>query len=117
MKVLVVDDALMIRKILTNILIESGHESITAANAKEALQILDEFEGIEIILSDLNMPGLNGLELLAEIRKKEQFKEIPFYLVTVDTNLLNYRQEDLAGIAGHITKPFTAEDILSLLTP
>lgn len=116
MKILVVDDALTIRKIITKILIEAGHESITAANSTEALQILDEFEGIELILCDLHMPGLNGLELLSEIRKKDKFKNLPFYLVTVDTNITHYSEADLAGVSGHITKPFTQEDILSILS-
>ena len=115
MQILVVDDALIIRKIITKILIEAGHESITAANGTEALQILNELEGIEIILSDWNMPGMNGFELLTEIRKNEKFKDIPFYLVTVNANIDNFEEADLAGISGYITKPFTAEDILSVL--
>lgn len=115
MQILIVDDSLIIRKIITKILIEAGHESITAANGTEALQILDDFQGIEIILSDWNMPGMNGFELLTEIRKKEKFKDIPFYIVTVNANIDNFEEADLAGISGYITKPFTPQDILNIL--
>ncbi len=115
MQILVVDDALMTRKIITKILIEAGHESITAANGDEALKLIDEFASIEVILSDWNMPEMNGIELLKEIRKREDFQTIPFYLISAKANKGDLAEADQYGVTGFIAKPFTPADIMEIL--
>ncbi len=115
MQILVVDNALMIRKVLTKILIEAGHESITATSGKEALKLIDEFENVKIIISSWNMPGMDGIKLLMEIRKKKEFQTIPFYLISARAYNGDLAGTDQQCIIGFISKPFTPEDIIGIV--
>lgn len=105
---LVVDDFATMRRIVSNLLRESGAVDITEAeNGAEALRKL-ETGRIKFVVSDWNMPNMNGLELLQAVRNSPQLKDLPFLLVTAEARKENIVDAAQAGADGYIVKPFTA---------
>jgi two-component system chemotaxis response regulator CheY len=104
---LVVDDFSTMRRIVRNLLKESGFaEADEAEDGVVALQKL-RASTFDFVVSDINMPNMNGFQLLAEIKKDEKLKHIPVLMVTAEA-----RKEDIVlaaqqGAAGYIVKPFT----------
>jgi two-component system chemotaxis response regulator CheY len=107
LRFLIVDDFSTMRRIIRNLLKESGF-----ANAEEAedgavaLHMLKN-GNFDFVVSDINMPNMNGFQLLAEIKKDDKLKRLPFLLVTAEA-----RKEDIVmaaqqGASGYIVKPFT----------
>ncbi len=107
MKFLIVDDFSTMRRIVRNLLKESGYpEADEAEDGVVALQKLRTTR-FDFVVSDINMPNMNGFELLAEIKKDEKLKHLPVLMVTAEA-----RKEDIVaaaqgGAAGYIVKPFT----------
>lgn len=112
MKFLVVDDFPTMRRIIGNMLKTlSPNSSIKdAEDGKQALGIL-EIEHIDFILTDWNMPVMDGLELLKAIRSDEKLKHLPVLLVTAEAKKENIVSAAQAGADGYIVKPFTEETL------
>ncbi len=104
---LVVDDFSTMRRIVRNLLKESGFaEADEAEDGVVALQKL-RASNFDFVISDINMPNMNGFQLLAEIKKDDKLKHLPVLMVTAEA-----RKEDIVlaaqqGAAGYIVKPFT----------
>ena len=118
LRFLVVDDFSTMRRIVRNLLKESGYtEADEAEDGVVALQKLRN-SNFDFVVSDINMPNMNGFQLLMEIKKDEKLKHIPVLMVTAEA-----RNEDIVmaaqqGAAGYIVKPFTKatlEDKVSLI--
>jgi two-component system chemotaxis response regulator CheY len=95
------------RRIVRNLLKESGYTE--ADEAEDGVSALSKLRGakFDFVISDINMPNMNGFQLLSEIKKDEQLKHIPVLMVTAEA-----RKEDIVaaaqqGAAGYIVKPFT----------
>lgn len=107
LRFLVVDDFSTMRRIVRNLLKEIGFsEADEAEDGVAALQKLRSSK-FDFVVSDINMPNMNGFQLLAEIKKDEKLKHIPVLMVTAEA-----RKEDIVlaaqqGAAGYIVKPFT----------
>src|SRR3990167_6116069 len=107
LRFLVVDDFSTMRRIVRNLLKESGYaEGDEAEDGVVALQKLRN-SSFDFVVSDINMPNMNGFQLLAEIKKDEKLKHLPVLMVTAEA-----RKEDIvlaaqSGAAGYIVKPFT----------
>lgn len=107
LRFLVVDDFSTMRRIVRNLLKESGFtEADEAEDGVAALQKLRS-SPFDFVVSDINMPNMNGFQLLSEIKKDERLKHIPVLMVTAEA-----RKEDIVlaaqqGAAGYIVKPFT----------
>ena len=107
MKFLVVDDFSTMRRIVRNLLKEAGHSS--ADEAEDGVVALQKLRagGFAFVVTDINMPNMNGFDLLAAIKKDESLKHLPVLMVTAEA-----RKEDIVraaqdGAAGYIVKPFT----------
>jgi two-component system chemotaxis response regulator CheY len=118
LRFLVVDDFSTMRRILRNLLKESGYaECDEAEDGVVAMQKLRN-TNFDFVVSDINMPNMNGFQLLAEIKKDDKLKHIPVLMVTAEA-----RKEDIVmaaqqGAAGYIVKPFTKatlEDKVNLI--
>jgi two-component system, chemotaxis family, chemotaxis protein CheY len=111
--VLIVDDSAAIRKILHRVLVQAEvplgkvHE---ASDGKEGLEKLKS-EKIGLILSDINMPNMDGIEFLTNIKADESFKSIPILMVTTEGSQAKVMQALELGAAGYVKKPFTADQI------
>jgi two-component system response regulator PilR (NtrC family) len=107
-KVLVVDDEQGMRDFLTMLLEKQGHRVITAADGEQALQLVAE-QTPDLVISDLRMPNVDGIGLLAGIRK--QYPELPVILVTAYASSDSTIQAMRLGADDYITKPFRIEEI------
>lgn len=104
---LVVDDMSTMRRIVKTILKDSGYEDIEEAeDGLDALKKLRESK-FDFVVSDWNMPNLDGLEMLKEIRADDSLKHLPVLLVTAEAKKENIIQAAQAGADGYIVKPFT----------
>ncbi|NOZ86857.1 MAG: sigma-54-dependent Fis family transcriptional regulator [Deltaproteobacteria bacterium] len=111
-RVLVVDDEVNLRKVLTAILEQDGHIVEQAGNGIEALKLLDAFKP-EVVITDLKMPKLSGMDLLRELKKRSPGTQV--FLITAygtkDTAVAALK----AGAMDYITKPFEQDEILELV--
>jgi two-component system chemotaxis response regulator CheY len=109
MRVLVVDDFPTMRKILKNVLRQIRLDNVLEAqNGKEALRILRE-EKVDLIICDLLMPEMNGMELLQACKDDPEMCDIPFIMVTAEAQKKAVMEAIKAGVDHYITKPFTPE--------
>lgn len=111
MKTLVIDDMNTMRKIIKKMLKEIGFINIEEANdGKPAWQMIQEAHEAgtpyQFIVSDWNMPGLSGLDLLKQIRADERFKKLPFLMITAEAEQSNVVIAVKAGVSNFIVKPF-----------
>ncbi len=111
MKVLVVDDFATMRRIVKGVLKELGFKNvIEAENGKAALSELKK-EEIGLVISDWNMPEMTGIDLLKAVRANDQYKELPFIMVTAEGQKNNVIEAVKAGVTNYIVKPFTPETL------
>jgi two-component system chemotaxis response regulator CheY len=111
MKVLVVDDFSTMRRIVKNILRQLGFENIIEADDGESAVRKLESERIDFVISDWNMPKMSGLELLKWVRSHDEFKDMPFLMVTAEAQKENVLEAVKAKVSNYIVKPFTAETL------
>lgn len=111
--VLVVDDSAAIRKILTRVLRQTGlaiqtiHE---AGDGQDALALM-ALHRIDLVLSDINMPKMDGLQLLASLKASPQWRNIPVVMITTEGGETKVAEAVKLGAAGYVRKPFTADQI------
>jgi two-component system, chemotaxis family, chemotaxis protein CheY len=111
--VLIVDDSAAIRKILQRVLRQTDlplGEIQEAGDGTEAVEILKS-RSFGLILSDINMPQMDGLQLLAEIKKMEHLKNVPVIMITTEGGQGKVMEAVQLGATGYVRKPFTAEQI------
>ena len=109
LRFLVVDDFSTMRRIVRNLLKESGYaEADEAEDGVAALQKLRALK-FDFVVSDINMPNMNGFQLLSEIKKDEKLKHIPVLMVTAEAKREQIIEAAQAGVNGYVVKPFTAQ--------
>jgi two-component system chemotaxis response regulator CheY len=111
--VLVVDDSAAIRKILQRVLRQTGMSIRTiyeAGDGQQALEVL-KAQKIALVLSDINMPTMDGLQLLASVRTSAQWRHIPVVMITTEGGEAKVGEAVRLGAAGYVRKPFTADQI------
>jgi two-component system chemotaxis response regulator CheY len=116
--ILIVDDSLTMRKVIRKTISISGFQMgdcWEAGNGQEALSMVNS-HGVDLILADLNMPVMNGLEMVRELRKDEKNGKIPVVLVTTEGSEKRLEEAYGLGINGYIQKPFHPEAIRDILT-
>jgi two-component system chemotaxis response regulator CheY len=110
-RILTVDDMATMRKIIKSLLNQLGYTNIDEAeNGKEALAKLKQNK-YDLVLLDWNMPEMDGITLLQEIRKDPQLKDIPVIMVTAEAKKENVLLAIQSGANNYIVKPFTAETL------
>jgi two-component system, chemotaxis family, chemotaxis protein CheY len=106
--VLIVDDFLTMRRIVRKILRDLNFEDIIEAeDGSAALDVLKRTR-VDLIVSDWNMPRMTGLELLKEVRSTDSIKDIPFLMLTAESQKENIVEAVKARVSNYIVKPFTA---------
>lgn len=109
-KILVVDDEEMIRDLCYHILTDEGYQVVTAQNGAAALEELNR-SGADLMISDIKMPGMNGLELFERVKDRSQ--DIVTVLITGHGTLDTAIESLMRGVEGFVLKPFTQEELLS----
>lgn len=108
LRFLVVDDFATMRRIVRNLLKDLGYNNVEEAeDGNDALGKL-QLSSFDFVISDWNMPNMDGLQLLNEIRKDDRFKAIPVLMVTAEAKKENIIAAAQAGASGYVVKPFTA---------
>ena len=118
--ILVVDDSLNIRRLVVDSLQKLGFVKIsTAEDSNEALGKLAFFVAtptpVKLVLSDLNMPGPSGLEFLKQVRASSEYAQLPFILVTTESEKGAVIEAAVSGVCGYIVKPFNLETLTKRL--
>ena len=109
MKILLIDDFATMRKVIKNLLKQTGYNNISEAeDGLEALKTLKS-EKVDFIISDWNMPNMTGFELLKAVRAESAIKGLPFLMVTAEGLQENVVAAVKAGVSNYIVKPFTAD--------
>lgn len=115
-KALVVDDSKTIRIIIRRILTELGYTVCEAGNGVEALKVLEaEKDAVQLVLADWNMPEMNGLELVIQIRQKPEYAGLKVLMVTTETEMDQMSSALAAGANEYVMKPFTKEILMEKL--
>ncbi len=111
MNILVVDDFSTMRRIVKNLLAEIGFNNIVEADdGKTALPIL-EGGGIDFLVTDWNMPGMPGIDLLKAVRADPKLASLPVLMVTAEAKREQIMEAAQAGVNGYVVKPFTADTL------
>ena len=117
MKLLIVDDSATMRKIIMRSIRQSGlkvDKFLEAGNGKEALDVIGS-NPVDIVLVDINMPEMNGLEFLERLRSSPATKKLPVVMITTEGSENIVKKAERLGLNGFIRKPFTPEVIASTL--
>ena len=118
-RALIVDDSSVMRKIVERALRQAGLESLVVYEAGSGTEGLDLLRGqrVDLILSDINMPSMDGLEFLRQIRLQDLAQGTPVVMITTESSEEHVRQAIQAGARGYIRKPFTAEQVKERVLP
>ncbi len=116
--VLIVDDSRTMRQVIKKALSLSGFkvgECLEAGNGREALEVLSR-AWVDLILSDIHMPVMDGFGLLQALREDDNWQDLPVVMITTEANEQRLQKAMALGARGYIRKPFTPENIRSFLT-
>lgn len=115
--ILVVDDSESIREFLLFTLVNNGYKVFSGVNGIDGLKYFSEgSEAIDLVITDLHMPEMDGIEFIQEIRKLEKFKHLPILFLTTESGITQKMQAKKAGATGWIVKPITPEKLLTVLS-
>ena len=117
--VLVVDDSAMMRNVVLRLLKQAKIEFesvLEAGDGNEALKILRSND-VSLIMCDINMPNMSGIELLKAIKEEKLAVGVPIVMVTTETSEPQVRQAILYGARGYLKKPFTVDHIVNSVWP
>ncbi len=110
--IMIVDDSATIRQTVKLTLIKAGYEIVEANDGKDALNKLNG-KKVHLIISDVNMPIMDGITLLKEIKKSASHKFVPIMMLTTESQQSKVQEGKLAGAKAWLVKPFRPEQLLS----
>lgn len=114
-RILVVEDSTAMRTLITVALESSGdYRVLTAANGFEALRILPR-EEVDLVITDINMPDINGLELISYIRKLPRYATVPLFIVSSEGSDRDREKGISLGANEYLVKPFDPERLTALV--
>jgi two-component system chemotaxis response regulator CheY len=108
MSILVVDDFSTMRRIIKGLLQDSGFANITEADDGLTALSLLKAGNFDLLITDWNMPGMQGVELLRQVRADERMKKLPVLMLTAEATRAQIVAAAQAGVSGYVIKPFTA---------
>jgi len=111
---LIVDDSAAMRQLITFTVKDAGHEVLLAENGREALEKLKNAR-VDMVITDLNMPEMDGITLITELRKMADYKFIPILMLTTESQVTKREEGRAAGASGWIVKPFSPEKFLEVV--
>lgn len=116
LKILVVDDSETVRLKITQLLKQLGHKVLEAENGVVALEVLRGNPDLELCICDINMPEMDGLTFVEEVRKKnDKTKDLTFFMCTTETSKAHRDKAKSLGVRGWIHKPYKDSQIIHLV--
>lgn len=113
--ILIVDDSASIRELVSISLEEFGYQIIKGNDGADGLNKLKEHEQVDLVITDLNMPIMDGLTFLKEIRKDEKYKYTPILILTTESGINLRNEAKQFGATGWIIKPFEKEKLIQVI--
>lgn len=113
-KILIADDSATMRLMLSETLISAGFDVIQAKDGAEAYKLASELKP-NLIITDLNMPELDGIELIKKLRQENNLKGIPILMLTTESQEEKKLEGKKAGATGWIVKPFRPEQLINVI--
>lgn len=111
-RILIVDDVTPIRDIVISILQKRGHRIFEAKSGDEALGIARE-KKVHMVLTDVNMPGMDGISMIERMRGLENYKSVPIIVLAKDAKDSNIERAKAAGAIDWVAKPFTEDSLVN----
>jgi two-component system, chemotaxis family, chemotaxis protein CheY len=118
-RALIVDDSSVMRKIVERALRQAGIDALVvheAGSGNDGLEVLKS-QQVDLILSDINMPAMDGLEFLRQIRALSLAPGVPIVMITTESSEEHVKQAIQAGAKGYLRKPFTADQVKERVLP
>ena len=112
-KILVVDDSSTVRDEVAGFLRKNGLDVDTAVDGKDGLAKLRMSPGTRLVISDVNMPNMDGITLVRELRNRASYKYVPLLVLTTEATTERKQQGKAAGATGWLVKPFNPERLLA----
>ena len=112
--ILAVDDAAIMRRMVSFTLGGAGHEVLEAPDGVMAMKVL-KARAVDLIITDIHKPNMNGIELVRQLRALPNFRKTPIILLTTESDPGKKAEGRAAGATGWIVKPFTQEQLLAIV--
>jgi two-component system chemotaxis response regulator CheY len=112
--ILTVDDAATMRRMVSFTLKGAGHETLEAQDGSNALTLL-KARPVDLVITDINMPNMDGIELIRQLRALPTFTKVPILLLTTESDPVKKAEGRAAGATGWIVKPFSQEQLLAVV--
>jgi two-component system, chemotaxis family, chemotaxis protein CheY len=109
-RIMIIDDVSSIRSIVSSMLEKHGHRVFAVGSGEEAIQ-LAQAKRVHLVITDVNMPGMDGLTLISHMKKIEHFKSTPIAVLAKGAKDENIDKAKLAGACDWIVKPFTEDSL------
>ena len=113
--IFLVDDSATILLSISNVLTKAGFAVEKASNAAEALTKFRASVKVDLLITDLNMPGMNGIEFIREVRKLPAYKFMPILFLTTESQQSMRMEAKAAGASGWLVKPATADELINTI--
>jgi two-component system chemotaxis response regulator CheY len=114
-KILIVDDSAAIRQSISFILKQEGYETVEATDGLEALNMLGSIDALDLMITDVNMPNLDGIGFIKKAREIAKFKFTPILVLTTESQGSKMNEGKEAGATGWIVKPFNSDKLLGIV--
>jgi len=112
--IMTADDSASVRQMVGFTLREAGYEVVEAVDGRDALDKLTG-SGVNMLITDLNMPNMDGIELIRNVRAQQQFKFMPIIMLTTESQDSKKQEGRSAGATGWIVKPFKPEQLVAVV--
>ncbi|MEE4357100.1 MAG: response regulator [Desulfococcaceae bacterium] len=112
--IMTADDSASVRQMVSFTLKQAGYDVVEAVDGEEALAKL-RTNKVNMLVTDLNMPKLDGIELIREIRNDSRYKFMPIIMLTTESQIAKKQEGKAAGATGWIVKPFRPEQLLAVI--
>jgi len=113
--ILIIDDSESIREVIASGLETAGYSVVKGINGEDGLLCLQNNPDVELIITDLNMPVMDGITFLKEVRKSDKHKYLPVIILTTESQEAKKQEARNAGATGWIIKPFSREKLINVI--
>ncbi|MBN2063218.1 MAG: response regulator [Sedimentisphaerales bacterium] len=110
--IMTADDSASMRQMVSMTLKQAGYNVVEASDGKDALGKLN---GVDMLITDLNMPNMDGIELIRQVRSKPEYKFMPIIMLTTESQDNKKMEGKAAGASGWIVKPFKPDQLIAVI--
>lgn len=114
-RIIAVDDSASMRQMVSFTLKGAGHDVVEASDGVEALKLANQTSGVDLVISDINMPNMDGISLIKELRNLAPYKFTPILMLTTESSTDKKMEGKAAGATGWIVKPFNPDQLLATI--